>query len=435
MDSIRIYDSAGNYEDCMVSVYIDRTAPTIEVNAYANDDNRKNNTNRVGYKKATSNNTTFTSSEITNNYNSWLNGTYYSNGIYLRFNNIDNVSSVKSVKWSWNNAGYTDSASGYANLNGGNKTEVNSDKSKTNYVYDTRLSSEGHRYATIEVEDYAGNTNKMNVNMKIDKTAPTITSINNDYYKYTITAIATDYISLVDKVRWGDQGFSDIPNAVSYSFARSGITTYGFREAYAIDVAGNSGANLALPAYKLFDRLDTNSKSRTYWVGETIDSNCAKDADFNDDTKNHPWKRYHYAHWDCTCTYDYYSGAFYTFNYATKRTGDVSTATSHASGQMIIFYNNSDNGVSACKGDISKNSYVWDVCREGKYQTGAAAAPFHGYWFYSGAAGAYAHWHKNDWYHDSKERDNHAPFSYNHNQSCAYSCQIAGRYGDYAHSY
>ena len=318
-------------------------------------------------------------------------------------------------------------------MNGDNSPSVDTLTSyPSSKTYAQGLSADGHRYATFVVEDGAGNTSKVTVEAKIDKAAPSISVSGKNKWNYTLTATATDKISLVDKVKWGGQSYTDIANNSSHSYEISGVTDNGSRHVYAKDVAGNE-TDKTTDAYKLFDRTDSNWDSKAYKVGDTQRHECAKNADYNSNTKNHPWKEYFFNYWVCKCTYDYYRGDYKSYNDKEERTGGPGQHSAH----LVIFYKNSDNGVKACKGDIKKNTYVYDVCYEGRYPVDSPAASFHGYRWYNSAMPAdesYDSWHKKGWYHDNQEKDNNIPYESTSKEACIHSCKIAGKHGVYAHS-
>ncbi len=426
--SVSIKDKAGNTNSCSYNVYVDKTAPTITVTAYKRTSDGDKTGNSVG-----SANTSGTLNSYSNSVNGWLNKANYPDGVYYGLTVTDNDSGIKKKTWSWNKYGYAANASGYTTLNGQDSPSVDTLSSyPSSKTYIHSLSADGHRYATVVVEDGAGNSSTVTVEAKIDKAAPSISVTAKNKWNYTLTATATDNISLIDKVKWGGSEYSDIANTSSHTYGISGITDDGDRHVYAKDVAGNE-TDKTTPAYKLFDRLQTNQKSKAYKVGDTEDYECKKDADYNDDTKNHPWKRYYFNYWVCKCTYDYYRGDYKEYKDKEERTG----GPGQHSERIVLFYNNSDNGVDACKGDKPKNTYIHDVCYEGEYPIDSPAASFHGYRWYHGAKPAdesYDSWHKKGWYHDNQEKDNRVPYDSSAEDACKHSCKIAGKHGVYAHS-
>ena len=404
---IKLQDNAKNEYNCKVRVNIDQKAPKIEVISPVK-------------KKIVANDkhdgVTVKADAYNNLVNGWMNGTNYNGGATFTIKLSDNIG-LASYSWTTNGS-REENQSG--NLSGKEQT------------INVKLIDEGlNRSAKLVVKDKANNSTTINILANIDRTGPTIFIVNNDIYYYSLTATASDSLSLVNKVKWDNDNYTNVGSVGHYSFSVSGVTA-GYRFAYAVDNAGNVSSGQTR-AYKQFDRLLTNWDSRAYRIDDTIDSKCAKDADYSEQYKNHPWKRYGMDYYDCQCSYDYYNGAYYTYHTNQRRTG----YEGHWSRFMVIFYQNSDNGVSACKGGAGnnpKNSYIYDLCVDGTYPPNIAQKSFHGYIWYNGAvpAGGYSSWHKKAWYHDNGDRNNQAPYGSTVGTACIHSCQIAGINGVYA---
>ncbi len=397
----RARDNAGNYSNYVERIVkLDRKAPTDPT--------------VTGYKKP--NDTTYDCSASWNTSGTYTDSTWYSGYVITKASGSTD-GGVGGVKY-------------YLTTTGQNDNVTNSNQNCRN------VHKQGTVTNTYKVCDELDNcTAAKTITIKLDRTAPEITITAADVYYYTLSAVATDSLSGVDKVRWGGNNYSDVANSSSVSIGSiSGVTTDGSRHAFAIDVAGNE-TDKETTAYKLFNRTVQNTASRAYKVGETQtnNTNCSKGADqHNDEWKNHPYKCYDFDFWDCKCTYDYYNGAFKSYDGNTKRTGP---GTHHSSSTMCLYYQNTDNGVSACKGDIPKNTYVWDVCHEGSYPINSAAHTFHGYRWYNSSKPAdetYSNWHKKTWYHDDYQKDNRVAYSSSVGVACEHSCKIAGQHGTYA---
>jgi len=398
----RARDNAGNYSDFVERIVkLDRKAPTDPT--------------VTGYKKP--NDTTYECSST-----SWnTSGTYTDSNWY---------SGYVITKASGSTDGGVGDVKYYLTTTGQDTNVTNSQQSCRN------VHKQGTVTNTYKACDKLENcTSGKTFTIKLDRTAPTITITKNDNYYYSLSAVATDNLSGVDKVRWGGYSYSDVSNSASVNIGSiHGVTTDGKRHAFAIDVAGNE-ADIETRAYKLFDRTVQNTSSRAYKVGETQtnNTNCSKGADQHDDEwKNHPYKCYDFDYWDCKCTYDYYNGAFKSHDDSIKKTGP--NGSTHLISTMCIYYQNTDNGVDACKGDKPKNSYVWDICHEGTYPINSAAHTFHGYRWYNSSKPSdetYTSWHKKSWYHDDYKKDDRVPYDSSTNKACKHSCEIAGQHGTY----
>ena len=176
-DYITIKDIEGNEKKCEVTTYIDKTKPSITVNAYKCDKNGNKTGNSMGHfsvNDATSTGT-FNSSSLTSNANGWLNAANYPYGVCFEVTGTDNYA-LGSKGWAWNKAGIAKNGSGYTTITEGSKNETFDVTGKVAYTttkkYSHSLTAEGHRYGRFTFTDAAGNTSYINVNMLIDRTAP-----------------------------------------------------------------------------------------------------------------------------------------------------------------------------------------------------------------------------------------------------------------------
>lgn len=112
---------------------------------------------------------------------------------------------------------------------------------------------------------------------------------------------------------------------------------------------------------------------------------------------NFPCRRYQYYQFYCTCYYSKSQPADKPL-YCGYKIGDKS---SHI---MRIKYLENANGHAACNSDAPGdfNSYVHDVCWEGRYGDGQTVMTFHGYQFFLGKSQGYSDFRpEGTWFHDN----------------------------------
>ena len=176
VDHIKMADNVGNKYSCPVVKFIDKSAPTVNVNVYKCNSNHVGTGSVIKSYSASGNTVEVKSSDLSGNVNGWLNKANYPHGVCFAFN-VDDGSALKSKSWKWNASGLKKNASGYTTLNGGDSDETfptdDGYKLVTNKVYSHYLSGDGHRYAEFVVKDGIGNTSKLKFNILIDKTSPT----------------------------------------------------------------------------------------------------------------------------------------------------------------------------------------------------------------------------------------------------------------------
>lgn len=160
--TITIEDKNGNSYDCPVNVYIDRTQPTLKVNI--------RNGSATGEILETFETTTANPNIVKTS--KWYNETY-ENGIYIEYVLTDNLS-LNQLTYARNKSGLTASSS---NLNTYNTpTKVNLDGAK-NKKGGFLINADGNHKIKYTLKDGTGNTVTLELNARVDKTAPTCGTI------------------------------------------------------------------------------------------------------------------------------------------------------------------------------------------------------------------------------------------------------------------
>ncbi len=178
---IKIKDNAGNTNasnDCIVTTYIDKTSPVVEVGAYQCDSKGEATGSVLKTVKATSGSKTLSSSDISGSVNGWLNKEKFPYGVCFKVKATDNFALAEEL-FSYNKANYKDSASGYKTLSYTSpKKEYRVDyyreadfTKSANYKHS--FTSDGHRYGVVSVKDGASNTTKIVLDIKMDRVNPT----------------------------------------------------------------------------------------------------------------------------------------------------------------------------------------------------------------------------------------------------------------------
>ena len=134
-------------------------------------------------------------------------------------------------------------------------------------------------------------------------------------------------------------------------------------------------------------------------------------------TGSSPKREYYFAGFMCRCSIDSQIGRF---------CGGVEyreiTQVTHPNGKAHIYYANSDNGRSACKGDLNVNSYVARVCQS-FYPDGVNA--YHGYVFYPGAVGWYSNFSPSTyWTHSGGNFDDRIISGGSAYEACYKACSV-----------
>lgn len=148
---ITLTDNAGNTATKTVSVSIDKVAPTLKIALYAAD-NSGNKTGGVLH-------TYDTDLEATN---TWMKNGYYFD---IATNSSDTGSGIKSMTWQYNNSEIYDSS-------------YSKSLSTSTYtsLHNVSFTGSGIRYGVVKLTDNAGNTTTGKITVKVDNTAPKISS-------------------------------------------------------------------------------------------------------------------------------------------------------------------------------------------------------------------------------------------------------------------
>ena len=172
---------------------VDNTPPTVVAEVYKCDSNYNKTGGLLKSKTITGGEDTLDLSDVSGNYNGWLNNANFYNGICFYFKLNDNVI-VKSHTWKWNKDGQGPSVKPdvYKVLNGGSTPkEYSSGKSQT---YNNFLAANGHRYSQLTVKDLAGNKTTINFDVKIDRNSPKVVVASqemNSSFKPTSKSLGT----------------------------------------------------------------------------------------------------------------------------------------------------------------------------------------------------------------------------------------------------
>ena len=159
---------------------IDSTEPIITANIYKckkQADSYVKTGEVVATKTVTKGEGTFNLSSMTGTVQGWASSKSFEDGVCIEFL-LSDESSIKSATWQWNASGLKENATGYKTL----PAENNSPKTyggERSVILDKSLTADGHRYAKLTLKDFAGNKTILNIDLKLDKTAPTKPTINN----------------------------------------------------------------------------------------------------------------------------------------------------------------------------------------------------------------------------------------------------------------
>ena len=108
---------------------------------------------------------------------------------------------------------------------------------------------------------------------------------------------------------------------------------------------------------------------------------------------NYPCRQYQYYQFSCKCSYTKDENKFCG--------SEIVGQSSHI---MKIKYLENSDGINACKSDTPGyfNSYVHDVCWEGRYKNDSDVMTFHGYQFFKGKSSGYTDFRpEGTWFHDN----------------------------------
>ena len=149
-----------------------------------------------------------------------------------------------------------------------------------------------------------------------------------------------------------------------------------------IDEAGNS-TPVTHATYKWCNQTVSENNVKAYKWGNFVEKDCK-------DKTTDKYRKYRFKVGYCHCQMDKYNILKYCNKTAYKDKTSISHSGSWNGNTSIatIYYKNSANGKSACKGDIAVNSYVKKVC-ENSGTIADDGTFYHGYIWYNGAVGPY----------------------------------------------
>ena len=217
------------------------------------------------------------------------------------------------------------------------------------------------------VYDNAGNKTQCGTTrVKIDKTPP-IAKIGHDADNYKLTNESTDS---------GGSGLA------SSSWWGAEVGTGGTRYLKVIDGAGNWSEPTSISVYKYCSKTKIISDDVKAFKWNYNSRSCGG---------NKKYRKYKFNEVFCKCKVDQNKNKHYCghdgYNDITKDTHD---SWNEQGGYAFaeIYYKNDGDGTNACNNDGNKiNSYVSKICTDGSSSGGGKG--FHGYIWYSGAAGEY----------------------------------------------
>lgn len=182
-DNIRIYDNAGNYEDCRVRVNIDKGYPVINIDAFAKaSGNASTGSSVLTGTKTTANSTngkvTITADQYRNLVGGYMNKNNYPYGVIYKVTFKDNFG---VAKWTWKvnkpeikstTDGDYQTVGDFADYSSGtcNGTECSAN------IYFTK---EGLRKGVLTVTDKAGNEASYTIYANVNRKSPTVPTIVN----------------------------------------------------------------------------------------------------------------------------------------------------------------------------------------------------------------------------------------------------------------
>ena len=217
----------------------------------------------------------------------------------------------------------------------------------------------------------------------------------------------------------------------------------------AVKVTKGSKGNRSYTAHWTFDttRVASLDKNPSIFFLSYRDQKCdTNHTEYqNTDYKNHPFRRYWYNSYLCTCHRN--ADGVYIGNYSNTSTAvDPPERNIHPDGDMTIFYDDNDNGIHACKNDTNYyiNQYISAVCSlneftlAGKEKVGNSEYSYgniHGYRWYDTGPGSGAAFHSlitsgAGWFHtEGKYDDRYRPSSPTNNsdqrkEACNHICDL-----------
>lgn len=230
IDYITISDTDGNKKKCYVTTYIDTKDPIITVKVFrVGEDNDK-----IGSPLATISSdkkNLLTTEDINKNVNGYLNNKNFPYGIYLEVNIKDNLS--------LNNYSYEELETNNYLVKDKKKYEYNQSSKKELVKEDTMsylISKEGTDKSRITLSDGANHITTFNIEVKLDRTAPSIPIVKMYKWKDNSTKPKKKDIDSLEEYisnEWTSKNIYTIPynstddvsENIIYKYSSSGSTT------------------------------------------------------------------------------------------------------------------------------------------------------------------------------------------------------------------
>ena len=266
-----------------ITLNIDKTAPTVTINAYkrgldSNNNGIKADNNSKGSVTANNANKVVTLSTYINNYNGWLNKKEYPNGVYYVASIEDNYALYKA-NWKWNKTNLLLNSSELNNVHPDHTDGNSSDLNGTNVNKTIELSGQGYRKGWYTVTDEAGNETKVSIEAPIDRNGPTCgtatvapTNSGKKTYKgwYNIETGAPN-ITLNAK-----DSLSGIGNTINQNVPYNSFTiSEGKNVVYAHTFTDNAGNPSSCSESVSYDKASPNIPKSKVTVGNTANNNIS----------------------------------------------------------------------------------------------------------------------------------------------------------------
>ncbi len=226
--TITLSDEAGNTYDCPVSVYIDKTKPTITINVYKRNKSGKKTGSVIATE--TVNDTTPTATLDLSKLSStkWLNNADYPYGVYYEVEFSDGLA-LGNYTIKQNSAGLSTSTVAAATTTIINKTSTGKSNTAT-----FSTSEDGYRTYVISASDDAGNSVTLNVIAPLDRQSPNTPTVN--LYKWTnnsttpssstnLSAYQSDTWSKLNVYTTASSSTDSISGFKTYEYTTTGTTT------------------------------------------------------------------------------------------------------------------------------------------------------------------------------------------------------------------
>ena len=266
-----------------ITLNIDKTAPTVTINAYkrgldSNNNGIKADNNSKGSVTANNANKVVTLSTYINNYNGWLNKKEYPNGVYYVASIEDNYALYKA-NWKWNKTNLLLNSSELNNVHPDHTDGNSSDLNGTNVNKTIELSGQGYRKGWYTVTDEAGNETKVNIEAPIDRNGPTCgtatvapTNSGKETHKgWYNKETGAPNITLNAK-----DSLSGIGNTINQNFPYNSFTiSEGENVVYAHTFTDNAGNPSPCSESVSYDKTSPNIPKSKVTVGNTANNNIS----------------------------------------------------------------------------------------------------------------------------------------------------------------